>query len=67
MQTRKKSFVESLVNVGIGYGVAVLAQVLIFPWFGIIVPLKRNFSIGAVFTVISIVRSYAVRRAFNRL
>ena len=65
MQTRRFSFLESLVNVGIGYGVAVLTQVVVFPLFGIRVPLRDNLTIGAVFTVISIVRSYTVRRVFN--
>ena len=65
MQTRRFSFLESLVNVGIGYGVAVLTQVVVFPLFGIRVPLRDNLTIGAVFTVISIVRSYTVRRMFN--
>ena len=65
MQTRRFSFLESLVNVGIGYGVAVLTQVAVFPLFGIRVPLRDNLTIGAVFTVISVVRSYTVRRVFN--
>jgi len=65
MQTRRFSFLESLVNVGIGYGVAVLTQVVVFPLFGIRVPLRDNLVIGAIFTVISVVRSYTVRRVFN--
>jgi len=67
MQTRRFSFLESLVNVGIGYGVSVVTQVVVFPLFGIRVPLRDNLTIGAVFTVISIVRSYTVRRVFNCL
>lgn len=65
MQTRLGSFIESLVNVLIGYGVAIVSQILIFPWFGIHIPLSDNLLIGFWFTVISIVRSYVVRRAFN--
>jgi len=64
-QSRRGSFAESLVNVAIGYGIAVGAQIAIFPMFGIIVPLHDNLAIGAIFTVISIVRSYTLRRAFN--
>lgn len=67
MQTRKLSLAESLVNVAVGYGVAVCAQVLVFPVFDISVSLSNNLAIGAVFTVISIVRSYCVRRCFNRI
>jgi len=65
-QTRKHSFIESLINVAIGYGVAVLSQILIFPLFGIDVPASSNIKIAAWFTVISIVRSYGVRRIFNK-
>lgn len=65
MQTRWGSLTESLVNVAIGYFVACASQIIIFPWFGIDIPLHDNFLIGAWFTVISIVRSYVVRRWFN--
>ena len=67
MQTRWQSFFESCINVAIGYGVALLSQILVFPLFGIHIPLTSNLAIGAIFTVISIARSYAVRRVFNRL
>ena len=67
MQTRWQSFFESCINVAIGYGVALMSQILIFPLFGIHIPLASNLAIGAIFTVISIARSYAVRRVFNRL
>ena len=65
-QPRWQSWLEAIVNVLIGYGVALLSQVAIFPLFGIYVPFSTNMAIGAAFTVISIVRSYLVRRGFNR-
>ena len=67
MQSRLQSFIESCLNVAIGYGIALASQILVFPWFGINIPLRSNIAIGAIFTVISIVRSYLVRRAFNRI
>ena len=66
MQTRLQSFIESFINVAIGYGVALISQILVFPLFGINIPMESNLLIGAIFTVISIVRSYVVRRVFNR-
>lgn len=66
MQSRKHSIIESLINVAIGYGVALLSQVLIFPLYGIHIQLLDNIGIGAWFTVISLIRSYAVRRWFTR-
>lgn len=64
-QTRTASMVESVFNVVIGYGVALASQLAIFPMFGIHLPLSDNLAIGAWFTIISLVRSYVIRRWFN--
>ena len=61
-QSRLMSLVESLTNVLVGYGVAVVTQMLVFPLFGLAVTVTENLLIGLVFTVVSIVRSYALRR-----
>jgi hypothetical protein len=66
-QTKRASLAESLLNVAIGYGVALISQIVVFPWFGIHVGLSANVAIGGVFTVISIVRSFVVRRLFEHL
>ena len=58
---------ESLTNVAVGYGVAVSAQVMIFPLFGLDVALADNLAIGAIFTGISIVRSFTLRRVFEEI
>jgi hypothetical protein len=67
MQTRRMSFIESCVNVLIGYGIACAAQAVIFPWFGIYVTTSQHLQIGALFTVVSIARSYVLRRIFNKI
>ena len=64
-QTKLGSLIETLMNIAIGYGVALLSQIVIFPMFGIHVPLITNLWIGAWFTLISLVRSYIIRRWFN--
>lgn len=66
-QTKTQSFIESILNILIGYGVATGSQIIMFPWFDIHIPLSDNFIIGFYFTVISLVRSYLVRRLFNKL
>ena len=66
-QSRLMSLVESLANVLVGYGVAVLTQVLVFPLFDLHVPLADNLLIGTVFTGVSLVRSYVLRRSFEAL
>lgn len=65
-QSRKQSMAEACANVAVGYMVAILAQMAIFPMFGLYVALGDNLAIGGLFTIVSLVRSYALRRAFNR-
>lgn len=64
-QTRLCSLIESVVNILVGYGVALGSQLLIFPMFGVHLPFTANMLIGAWFTAISLVRSYIIRRWFN--
>ena len=66
-QSRLMSLAESLANVLVGYGVAVITQVVVFPLFGLVVTVTENMLIGLIFTVVSIVRSYALRRGFEAL
>jgi hypothetical protein len=66
-QTRTMSAVESVANVAIGYGVAVATQAAVFPLFGIHASATDHLAIGGIFTVVSLVRSYCLRRAFNRI
>ena len=66
-QSRLMSLVESLANVLVGYGVAVITQVVVFPMFGLAVTIAENLLIGLVFTGVSLVRSYALRRSFEAL
>ena len=67
MQSRLQSPIECCVNVLIGYLVALGGQMIVFPLVGLDVSLAQNLTIGAAFTLISITRSYCVRRFFNRL
>ena len=65
MQSRLMSAVESIANVIIGYGVAVTTQIMVFPFFGLTASLGDNLLLGIIFTVVSLVRSYTLRRVFN--
>ena len=66
MQTKRQSLIESIANITIGYAVAIVSQLALYPLFDIDMPLGDNLLIGACFTLISLVRSYMVRRWFNR-
>ena len=52
-------------NIAIGYGIALSAQLVIFPLVDIHISLETNLWIGLWFTVISLIRSYIIRRWFN--
>jgi len=66
-QSRAMSLVEAIANVVVGYGVAVATQILIFPVFGLRATLAQNLTMGAIFTVVSIGRSFALRRVFEAI
>lgn len=67
MQSRKGSLIEACINVVIGYGISFTANAVVLPLYGFHISITQNLSIGAIFTVISIVRSYIIRRYFNKL
>ena len=64
-QPRILSAIESVANVAVGLGVAFAAQLIVFPALHIAVSLEQNVLIAAIFTVVSLARSYALRRLFN--
>ena len=66
MQSKKRSLTESLTNVAVGMGVALASQYAIFPRFGIECTFGDHLAITFYFTIISIVRSYLLRRLFNK-
>ena len=65
MQSRWMSLVEAITNIAVGYGLAVLTQIIVFPLFGLHATLSENVLIGGIFTLISLVRSFILRRAFE--
>ncbi len=66
-QSKRMSMVESLTNVAVGYGIAVATQIMVFPVFGMEVSLADNLAIGSVFTIVSIIRSFTLRRLFEEI
>jgi hypothetical protein len=61
------SLVEAVANVIVGYGVAVVTQILIFPIFGLHTTLAQNLQMGLLFTGVSIIRSFLLRRLFEAI
>lgn len=66
-QTRLASAAEAATNVAVGYALAVLTQTLVFPVFDLHATTGEHMALALVFTIISLVRSYLLRRMFNTI
>jgi hypothetical protein len=66
-QTKLGSFAEAWANIAVGFGINFSANMLVLPYFGFAITAGKAFGIGVVFTVISLARSYVLRRWFNGL
>ncbi len=67
-QTVNGSLTEAWANIAIGFSVNYTANLLILPFFGFhTLTAGKNFEIGLLYTGISLVRSYVLRRWFNSL
>jgi hypothetical protein len=65
MQTKKESLAEAITNVFIGYWINFCANLVILPLIGFNISLEQNLFIGLLYTIISVARSYVIRRFFN--
>lgn len=66
-QKKRHSLLEACIGTAIGYSIAFASNLIILPLFGFKPSLHANFWITNFFTVVSVVRSYYVRRLFNYL
>ncbi len=64
-QTRKQSAVEAVANVAVGFSINFTANMLIFPLFGWEISAQQNVVLGVAYTLISLARSYCLRRFYN--
>jgi hypothetical protein len=64
-QSRKASWAEAWTNIIVGFTINYIANLLIFPLFGMHIGYGANFIMGLIYTVISLVRSYVLRRVYN--
>ena len=66
-QSRTVSLGEAITNVMVGFVLALATQVTIFPMLDLHVSLGDNLVLGAIFTTVSIVRSFLLRRLFEAI
>lgn len=67
MQTKAGSAVEAITNTLIGFVINFSANLIVLPMFDMKVTPSKALGIGVVFTGISLIRSYVLRRHFNRM
>ena len=61
------SAAEAVVNTVVGYLISLAATATVLPAFGVPVGAGQAVGISAAFTALSVVRSYVLRRIFNRV
>ncbi len=59
--------IETITNISLGYVIATSSQIFIFPLYNINISISENLEIGLFFTIVSIIRSYTLRRFFNKI
>ena len=64
-QSRIVSFAEAITNTAIGFGVSLVTWIFVAKAYGIPMTWMTNISITMIFTVVSIIRQYVLRRIFN--
>ena len=61
-----KDIFESIIDVGSGFILAIIIQILVFPLFGFTPKIMENIQIASIFTVVSMIRSALWRRYFRK-
>jgi hypothetical protein len=65
-QTRRDSMIEAWTNIAVGFSVNFVANIFFLPLVGASFTLAENFWLGWIYTAVSVVRQYAIRRWYNR-
>lgn len=67
VQSHEDSFVEAITNVVLGFVLALIVQAVVYPLFQIVTTITTDTTIAVIFTAVSLLRSYMVRRIFETL
>ena len=65
MQSKKQSLIESLTSVFIGWLIGVILNILVLPLFDYNITVIDSLWVSLIFTVVSVIRGYIIRRFFN--
>ena len=65
MQTKKWSMIESMTSTTIGWLIGVILNMLVLPLFDYNITVIDSLWVSLIFTVVSVIRGYVIRRFFN--
>ena len=65
MQSKKDSFIETLTSVFVGWLIGVILNMLVLPLFDYNITVIDSLWVSLIFTVVSVIRGYIIRRFFN--
>ena len=65
MQSKMESMIETLTSVFVGWIIGVILNMLVLPLFDYDITVVDSLLVSLIFTVISVVRGYLIRRFFN--
>ena len=65
MQTKKQSLIETLTSVFVGWLIGVILNLTILPLFDYNITVVDSLWVSLIFTAVSVIRGYVIRRAFN--
>ena len=65
MQTKKQSLIETLTSVFVGWLIGVILNLTILPLFDYNITVIDSLWVSLIFTVVSVIRGYIIRRWFN--
>lgn len=65
-QSRRQSMIEAWVNIAIGMTINLCANFVLLPLVGATMTISNNLWLGCIYTAVSMLRQYTIRRWFNK-
>ena len=65
MQSKRQSLIETLTSVFVGWLIGVILNLTILPLFDYNITVVDSLWVSLIFTVVSVIRGYVIRRWFN--
>ena len=65
MQSKRESMIETLTSVFVGWLIGVILNMLVLPLFDYNITVVDSLWVSLIFTAVSVIRGYIIRRWFN--